>query len=52
MSSETVLVRATVKMQGVAAGQLVRVNPDDEYIAKLIRAKLLIVETTKPEDDS
>ncbi len=50
MSSETILVRATVKMQGVAAGQLVRVNPDDEYIAKLIRAKLLMVEPEQKDE--
>lgn len=46
MSSETVLVRATVKMQGVVAGQTVKVDPDDEHIAKLIRARLLVVESS------
>lgn len=35
-------VRATVKMQGVRAGEEVEVDAADPHIAKLIRARLLV----------
>lgn len=45
-----ILARATVKMQGVRAGEVVEVNPADSHIAKLLRAKLL-VQDAPPEGD-
>lgn len=38
-------------MQGVVAGEVVQVNPADPHIAKLLRARLLVIESSVPENE-